>query len=531
MHTNDIHGHLLGSMADDNPLPALYETICNQRVGDERDDEDTVLVDAGDLFEGSAIDFLTKGKMMVEALGLLRYETWTLGNHDFCIGRQTLAKRVAEAREAGVSVLGANVIDDITGRCADELAVPYKIIERDGVKIAIIGVAHGRTKEMNYAARTAGLTFISPEDTIKHYAKRLDGADIVIVVGHLGLRKGGRSLAGLPGSVKVFIDAHTHQSHRKPERVQLDDGSTLLVLQAGHSLKSIGRLTLYFDKKTKKPILDGPAVSHLYSLAPIAKSATPLIASQLVVPEKQDIIQGRALADEVLAYFDYTFVRPYAGKLNRSAGRTAVALKRPETGQPDPFGNLLCDAIRKKATELFTLGELRSVVPSGLTKEQFQQKLVAVASPRSIRGFLPSGADIQYDILHRHLPFDNKLCVLALSGHELGQLINGARWHQRRGGVLCSGLAGTVKSKGSREGRLEGLMVNGSPMSGGETYFLATSDFIATGQPGWKHVYLKDNNTATTTILARDALFDYLIERKGNGDIGLEENECRIHVK
>mgnify|MGYP001547896325 FL=1 len=531
LHTNDIHGHLLGSMDDDNPLPALYETICQQRVGDERDDEDTVLVDAGDLFEGSAIDFLTKGKMMVDALGLFGYDTWTLGNHDFCIGRQTLAKRVAEARQAGVSVLGANVIDDITGRCADELANPYKIIERDGVKIAIIGVAHGRTKEMNYGKRTAGISFLAPEEAISYYAKRLDGADIVIVVGHLGLKPAKRTFAKLPGAVKVFIDGHSHKAQRKAQRVPLADGSTMLLVQAGHSLDAIGRLTLYFDKETKKPVLDGTAVAHNYTLAPLTKSATPLIASQLTVPTKEEIRQGRALAEEVLAYFDQKFVSPHAGKLNRSAGRTAVALKRPETGRPDPFGNMLCDALRKKADELFTIGELTSVVPSGVTKEEFLNQLVAIASPKSIRGFLPSGADIQYDTLHKHLPFDNKVCVLALSGHELGQLITGARWHKRRGGVLCAGLSGTVRSRGSREGRLDRLTINGRPLLAGETYYLATSDFIASGQAGWKHVYLKDNKTVTTTILARDALFDYLIERKTMDDIGLAENECRIHVE
>ena len=88
-----------------------------------------------------------------------------------------------------------------------------------------------------------------------------------------------------------------------------------------------------------------------------------------------------------------------------------------------------------------------------------------------------------------------------------------------------------MRSRGSREGRLDRLTINGRPLLAGETYYLATSDFIASGQAGWKHVYLKDNKTVTTTILARDALFDYLIERKTMDDIGLAENECRIHVE
>lgn len=537
VHTNDIHGAVLGDDRRPGTLPALYDLVTETRQGDESPLKDSLLLDAGDLMEGTALDFLTRGRMMMDTVTSLGYDAWTLGNHDFWVGRPDLAGLVAEARRGGVAVLGANVIDLAAGRVADDLAVPYALFERDGVRIAVVGLANGFTDGMNGADKTEGLDFTNPVKALAYWAPRIDGADVTVVLAHLGLGGAGAlraaDLAGIPGSVKVIIDSHSHDITWKPRRVALDDGSSVLVVQAGSGLSWAGRLTLWFDASTHKPLVEGATVAHRYEMVDLRKRARALGSetvedlSSLAPAGDADVRAGTASPMAVAARTWARFAAPHAELLERSAGRAGVDMGRTKPGEVDPLGNLVADGLCAEARRLHGAGLLADILP-GFDEAEVVERLVGVETPRSLRGSIPAGDEIRYGGFLQHLPFDNKVAVLAVRGTDLRRLLEFCSWNGVRGGVLVGGLTALVDPRAPAGSRLSEVTVHGRPLADDETYVLATTDFIAAGGAGWGHARLADRPRVVSPVSARDAAWAHLLAQPDREALGADVNETRL---
>ncbi|MEW6287956.1 MAG: 5'-nucleotidase C-terminal domain-containing protein [Chloroflexota bacterium] len=257
LHTNDFHGQLEPSGS--NPGSARIATyVKNVRTAVGADK--VLLVDAGDIMQGSLLSNLTQGEATIATYNALDYKVATFGNHEFDWGQTILSNRTAQANFPFVT---ANIVVNDTGNCATAgwtppafADAPYQIFEigtaPSNVKVAFIGVTTAETPTITIAAATAGLCFKDAAESILHYydAMKAAGADVIVVLSHLGYTDGGYgygipvygdqtlaaklNTAGKP--VHLIIGGHSHTNLTTATTV----GSTKVV-QAYYNGRRVGR--------------------------------------------------------------------------------------------------------------------------------------------------------------------------------------------------------------------------------------------------------------------------------------------------
>ncbi|MCL4561550.1 MAG: metallophosphatase [Chloroflexi bacterium] len=225
LHTNDFHGQLVASGS--NPGLARVATVVNDvrtAVGADK----VLLVDAGDEMQGSLLSNLQKGVPVIAAFNEVGYNLATFGNHEFDWGQTVLGDRTSEANYPYIT---ANIVKaGADGNCdgwttPDFATAPYKIETVAGVKVGFIGVTTTETPTITIASATEGLCFKDPTESIEHYydAMKADGAQVMVVISHLGLNDGGYGY-GLP----VYGDKTLAQN-------LIDDDMPVDLIIGGHS--------------------------------------------------------------------------------------------------------------------------------------------------------------------------------------------------------------------------------------------------------------------------------------------------------
>ncbi len=257
LHTNDFHGQLEASGS--NPGMARTAAVVNG-VRTAVGASNVLLVDAGDEMQGSLLSNLGKGAPTIATYNAMGYNVATFGNHEFDWGQTVLGDRVTQAAYPYVS---ANIVLNDTGNCATAgwaqpsfVDAPYEIKEvgtaPNTVKAGFIGVTTQETPTITIASATAGVCFKDPADSILHYydAMKAAGADVVVVLSHLGFNDGGYgyglpvygdktlaaklNTAGKPAN--LIIGGHSHTDLAAAEVV----GKTAVV-QAHYNGRKVGR--------------------------------------------------------------------------------------------------------------------------------------------------------------------------------------------------------------------------------------------------------------------------------------------------
>ena len=200
--TSDVHGVLL-PVDGNRGLALLGGYVENLRETRADDGGAVLLIDAGDMWQGTIESNLAEGAPMVAAFNAIAYDAAAIGNHEFDFGpageKATPANDLDDAQgalkmratEADFPLLAANLIDKATGLAVDWPNVqPSVLIKRSGITIGIIGLMTERALVTSIAINTRGLS-IAPLalTTIREAAKlRQAGADLVIVSAHAGSR-------------------------------------------------------------------------------------------------------------------------------------------------------------------------------------------------------------------------------------------------------------------------------------------------------------------------------------------------------
>ncbi|MEZ4371085.1 MAG: metallophosphatase [Polyangiaceae bacterium] len=230
--TNDMHGAV-----ERLPLFAGYVDKLREQ---DRGTRDVLLLDAGDIFQGSLESNLGEGDVMIQAMNRLGYRAAAVGNHEFDFGplgdartgdpQGALRARIAEAR---FPFLSANLVQKGTSRLPEWKNLEAStLITVQGTKIGLLGLSTPETASIVLPAYLEGLEFLDPLPVITEQATRLrsQGADVVIVTAHIGGKctefehaqdlascdMSGEAIQLLqklePGLVDVFIGGHTHQA-------------------------------------------------------------------------------------------------------------------------------------------------------------------------------------------------------------------------------------------------------------------------------------------------------------------------------
>jgi 2',3'-cyclic-nucleotide 2'-phosphodiesterase (5'-nucleotidase family) len=272
LHTTDLHGHILPtSDYDGNGDRGGLARCVTQIRRWRRQNPNSILIDVGDVYQGTDVSLRNKGELMIDLLNHLKYDAWVIGNHEFDWGiepfQQALQKSVMPVLAANTALEGKPAGEHPDAKHWLAKIQPFILKEIGGIRLAVIGIT---TPGMSFwlpRKFTVGIDFQHPVEPVRRAIARAKsgGADAIVLTGHMGLkpRTGGDDFANTVMAltsefpdIAVFIAGHTHQAI--PSR--LTNG--VLFTQADHFGIHVGRVDLLFDRDSKK-LLGREAICEL----------------------------------------------------------------------------------------------------------------------------------------------------------------------------------------------------------------------------------------------------------------------------
>ncbi|WP_299104563.1 metallophosphatase [uncultured Tenacibaculum sp.] len=258
LHTNDTHSHIEPFDENHNRYANKGGVARRASLIDQirRENPNTLLLDAGDIFQGTPYFNFFGGALEFKLMSMLKYDVATIGNHDFDNSIDGLYKQLPNAKFDFVS---ANY--DFKNTVLDTHVKPYKIIVKDGVKIGIFGLGvelEGLVSKKMYK-ETAYLDPIEITQDITTELKDTQKCDLIICLSHLGYyyknnpdKISDLNLAKATKNIDLIIGGHTHTFLPKPTIVKNIEGKNMLVNQVGAYGVNIGRVDFYFDNLNNK---------------------------------------------------------------------------------------------------------------------------------------------------------------------------------------------------------------------------------------------------------------------------------------
>ncbi|PYJ30586.1 MAG: hypothetical protein DME90_02935 [Verrucomicrobia bacterium] len=272
LHTTDIHGHILPTFDYDGNSDRGGLARCVTQIRRwRRQNPNSILIDVGDVYQGTEVSLRNKGELMIDLFNHLGYDAWVVGNHEFDWGiepfHQALQRSVMPVLAANTLLEGKPVAEFPDAKHPLAKIQPFILKEVAGIKLAIIGITTPMMSFWLPREFARGMGFQRPIEPVRRAIARVksEGADAIVLTGHMGLkpRTGGddfaNSVTALTSEfpdVAVFIAGHTHQSI--PSRLT----NSVLFTQADHFGIHVGRVDLLFDRNSKK-LLGREAICEL----------------------------------------------------------------------------------------------------------------------------------------------------------------------------------------------------------------------------------------------------------------------------
>ena len=259
LHTNDVHSHIDPFGPDDGRnankggvarRATLVESI-------RKENPNTLLLDAGDIFQGTPYFNYYGGELEFKLMSMLNYDLATIGNHDFDNGIDGLYKQLPHANFDFVS---ANY--DFSNTIMDTHVKPYKIFIKNGIKIGIfgLGIQLDGLVDKNLYKETVYNNPIEVAQDMSRILKEEQSCDLVICLSHIGYyykkkpdRVSDLNLARATKNIDLIIGGHTHTFLPKPTIEKNSVGKNVLVNQVGAYGLYLGKVDFYFEpgKETK----------------------------------------------------------------------------------------------------------------------------------------------------------------------------------------------------------------------------------------------------------------------------------------
>lgn len=427
LHMNDLHGHILPyldkTVREDTKVSgaAFFASVIERERA--ANPEGTLLLSAGDMFQGTPISNVFQGEPVIEIMNALRFDAMTLGNHEFDWGRDALDKL---RTRAVFPFLAANIVGP--GGGVLEGTKPYAMLKRRGIDIAVIGVTTPETRYATKPAHVADLTFLDPVAVLPEMIGKVrgEGAGLVIVLSHLGL-EADQELARKVAGIDVIVGGHSHTAVTEPVRID-----NTLIVQAGYYGIYVGVLGLEVDPETRK--LTG------YSTRDVLR---PVLAGV------------EASSDPAVAALVERYAEKVKSEFARVVGSSEVDLLRQPMAESN-VGNLIADAMREAG---------------GAD--------IGLQNGGGIRADLPAG-DITLEQLYTLLPFDNVVVTMTLKGEHIREILETSGEQQTK--ILqISGLSVEYDLNRPAGSRVVQATVKGDPLRPDALYRVATNDFLVAG--------------------------------------------------
>mgnify|MGYP001376356222 FL=1 len=258
LHTNDVHSHIEPFNDNHAKFPnkggvsrrsTIIESIRSSNPN-------TLLLDAGDIFQGTPYFNYYGGEIEFKLMSMLNYDAATIGNHDFDNGIEGLYAQLPNAKFQFIS---SNY--DFKNTIMDSHAKPYMIFNKSGIKIGVfgLGIELKGLVNNNLYKETKYLDPIEMTQEMTKILKEKEKCDLIICLSHLGHYYKNNSkkisdvtLAKSTKNIDLIIGGHTHTFLDRPEIVTNIDQEKVIINQVGCFGLYLGQIDFYFDAMNNK---------------------------------------------------------------------------------------------------------------------------------------------------------------------------------------------------------------------------------------------------------------------------------------
>lgn len=466
---NDFHGNVAeASSATGNPGMAKLVTAAKNAVAAN---PNTIIVSAGDNYQGTAISNLTYGKPVSAMMKEMGVVASAVGNHELDWGAEKIAPWAADG---GFDFIASNIYDTATGKPVT-WAKPYLMVTRDGVKVAFIGLAHQDTPSLTKAEYTKDLEFRDAVSSAQDWVDFLKSGeapegtpDYIIALTHLDSAQDpttkeitgsaadlARKVTGLSG----VISAHSHN---------LVSGkvNSIPVVQGYYNGRTMAQISIVLDADGKLLSLSS-GLNNLY------------LTKSNIIPDTTSV-----------TIYD-TYQTELAPVLKEKLGTASAEFThdRNTKGSVSTLGKWVCDVMMAK---------------TGVQ--------VAIQNGGGLRRTLAKG-DITMGDLYEIMPFDNTLVTLELSGADLKKAIDHGINNPSITDGQFSGLKVVYDAEAEFENRIKTItLADGTALRDDAYYTVVINDFMLTG--GDKYDFSNARNVKNTYVPIRDVLVDAIRDAK-----------------
>ena len=456
VHTNDVHGRIVEEKGRDKNTSVVGDAKLATVIENERakKDQTTVVLDAGDAFQGLPISNSTKGEARAEILNKMNYDAMAVGNHEFDFGLDE-AKKYKQ-------ILKFPLLSSNTYVNGARLFEASTIIDKDksvkGDEVVVIGVTTPETATKTHPKNVQGVTFKDPIPEVLNVVKEIqakakatgDDYKTYVVLAHLGVDTTtpnewrGSTLADelsksplLKGKRVVVIDGHSHTVESRTY------GDNVTYNQTGSYLNNIGKVTLKPNSLLGTPsLIKASETTNVVPNAEVKKLVDEIKAKydaeNAVVVVKNSPVElsgtrenvrvretnlGNVVADSLYEYGQTGFKNKADIAVTNGGGlRETIAKDKPITKGSViavlPFGNTISQisVTGKDVLAMFekSLGSILQVDKAGKTVlDENGQPLLEPSG-----GFLHvSGAKVYYDT---NLPSGKRVLRVEVKNHDTG---------------------------------------------------------------------------------------------------------------
>jgi 5'-nucleotidase len=471
LHTNDHHARLDPVDGTDGPL---HGGVSRRKtlIDGIRSSESlpVMLVDAGDIFQGTLFFNQFNGQADLEFYNAMGYEAMAVGNHEFDKGPQILADFITRAN---FPVISANVVA-AAGSPLAGLIRPNTIIEKGGQRIGIFSLTPEDTGVLSQAGDS--VQFTAAIDAARAQVQALRDAGVFTIIGltHVGINVD-RRIAAEVGGISMIIGGHSHTpmgpmnnagNPPYPELISGPDGKPVVVVTDWEWGRWLGDITVAFGS-------DGTVVD-------LAGNPTEVLPSIAADPGFESRIAAfRGPLDELRA---------------RVIGETLVELDGNRTNirsRETNLGNLVADAMLQKA------------VGSGAQ--------IAITNGGGIRASIPAGPVTVGQVLEV-LPFGNTLAVVTITGAQVqAALENGFSQIESGAGRFpqVAGIRVSYNPEAPAGSRVTALTFQNQNIDPAASYVVVTNNFMLGGGDGYS-VFTQGTNGADTGFILADVVEEYI---------------------
>jgi len=452
LHTNDIHGHIFPVENNESSGSRTggfqyLSTLVNEER--EKNPGRVLLLDGGDIAQGTIWSNLSYGMATVDLMNSLKYDCSVIGNHEFDWGTDKLEDML---RNTSFPVLSSNMTDSKGDFI--KYTEPCIVKNLAGVRVGITGISCSDSSIVSPNVRDS-YNFYVPEKILPLYInilRKIHSVDLVVVISHEGYERDRKIAETVPG-IDLIIGAHTNTVLKNP----IMEGNTLIA-QAGNYLNWMGKIEIEYDRHEKK----------------IISSSGELVKIDDSVKSDRDI------ENLLEVYRD-----KYGAMAERIVGTTSVDLINSRKEESN-IGNLVADIIR-----IYGKGD------------------IGIINSSAIREDIPAG-NITIGKIYSVFPFEDRIVTMDLKGSELIDLMS-LNFSEKHCVIQVSGIKAVYDFSGGFDKKLVELTVGDKPVEPDRIYRVSTVDFLAMGGSGL-YVFQKGKNHDDMGNF-RDAIIDYIYKK------------------